>query len=48
MLRARLDTDDADDAGLSDPRSAPRVRGRRKREFTAEADLAEEDEEADV
>jgi AraC-like DNA-binding protein len=48
MLRARLDTDDADDAELADPRSAPRVRGRRKREFPAEPHLADETEEAEL
>jgi hypothetical protein len=48
MLRARLDTDDVGEAGLADPRSAPRARGRRKREFGAEAHLADETEEADV
>jgi tetratricopeptide (TPR) repeat protein len=48
MLRARLDTEDADDAGLSDPRSAPRTRARRKREVEAEAHPADEAEEAEL
>ena len=45
MLRARLDTDEAD-APLADPRSAPRVRGRGRREFSAEATTADGGREA--
>jgi tetratricopeptide (TPR) repeat protein len=53
MLRARLDTNEADGDPLADPRSAPRVRGgRRKREFAADAHLdvdgADEREEAEL